>query len=79
MNAALDQHYSEPLWEDYAIGRLSDEECERLEEHLLICQACQDLLAEVDEFIQVMKAAVSATLRRLSKPMSSAVTLDSAS
>jgi hypothetical protein len=77
MNAALDQHYSEPMWEEYAMGRLSGEECERLEEHLLICSACQGLLAEVDQFIQVTKAALSSVRSRLSKPMSSAMTLDS--
>jgi hypothetical protein len=77
MNAALHQHYSEPMWEDYAMGRLSGEECEPLEEHLLICPACQGLLAEVDQFIRAAKAALSATRSTLSKPMSSAVTLDS--
>jgi Putative zinc-finger len=77
MNAGFDRHYSEPMWEDYAMGRLSGEECERLEEHLLICSTCQDLLAEVDQFIRVTRAALSSTRSRLSKPMSSALTLDS--
>ena len=81
MNAGFDGHFPEPTWEEYALGMRSQEDCAALEEHLLICSACQGLLAEADEFIRVAKAAmvVSArTRRRLSKPVASAATLAAA-
>ena len=39
------------------MGRLSELENERIEEHLLVCHPCQDLLTETDEFIGVARAA----------------------
>jgi hypothetical protein len=59
MNASLDHHYPEEIWENYAMGALSDQEAAPLEEHLLICNICQDLLARADEYIEVAKAALA--------------------
>jgi Putative zinc-finger len=75
MNASFDQHFSTEAWEKYAMGMLPEEDCKPLEEHLLICPACQDLLAETDEFIRVAKTALSSMRRRLSKPVSAALAL----
>ena len=47
------------MWENFALHKLSDQECAPLEEHLLICHACQDLLAEIDEYIEVVKTAAA--------------------
>ena len=44
------------------LGMRSEEDCAVLEEHLLMCAACQDLLAEADDYIQVVKAAAAAFL-----------------
>jgi hypothetical protein len=49
-----------PSWdglEEYLFKRLSAEETEALEEHLLVCVPCQDKLHEVDEYILLMKQA----------------------
>ena len=70
MNAGFDRHFPPEVWEEYAMGVQSAE----MEEHVLICRACQELLAEADEYIRVAKAALSRT-RRLSKPVSSAIAL----
>jgi len=82
--------FSEDVWEEYALGLRADEDCADLEEHLLICSACQDLVAELDEYVQVVKAAALATSsddpggllsadtrsrRSLSKPMKVAVAI----
>jgi hypothetical protein len=78
MNARLDRHISEEVLEEYALGMQSNVDCKPLEEHLLICPACQDLLAATDEYIRVAKAAAALTTRsanRLSKPVAAAVTL----
>jgi hypothetical protein len=61
MNAKFDLHPPEELWEEYALGMRSEDDCKPLEEHLPICSVCQDLLAETDEYIQVVKAAVALT------------------
>jgi hypothetical protein len=75
MNASFDRHSSTEVWEKYAMGMLSQEDCKPLEEHLLICPACQDLLAETDEYIRVTKTALSSMRRRLSKPVAAAMAL----
>lgn len=80
--------FSEEIWEEYALGLRNEESSEVLEEHLLVCTDCQDVLAEVDEYIRVAKAAMalstpgddgggllfpdSQTHRRLSKPVKAA-------
>jgi uncharacterized CHY-type Zn-finger protein len=78
MNASLDRHICEEVLEEYALGMQSEEDCKPLEEHLLICPACQDLLAATDEYMRVAKAA-AALIRRpdnpLPKPVASAITL----
>jgi len=58
--------FPEEVWEQYARGALSEEECEPLEEHLLICSACQHLLAELDAYIRVIKAAAAVAAENLS-------------
>ncbi len=59
MNSSFDTHFPEQVWEEYAMGRLSEEVYAPMEEHLLICPACQDLLAEVDGYIRVAKTAAA--------------------
>lgn len=59
MNASLDRHLAAEVWEEYALGMRSEEDCKPLEEHLLICSDCQDVLAEADDYIRVMKAAMA--------------------
>ena len=91
MNAGFDRHFTAEVLEEYALGIQSEEDCTSLEEHLLICSACQDLLAETDEYIQAVKTAAallasqngegnapvssSSMRRRWSKPMATAETL----
>jgi hypothetical protein len=80
MNAGC---FSQELWEEYSMGTRSEEDCTSLEEHLLICSACQDMLADADEYIQAIASAAalfvaqedSRKRRRLSKPMAAAATL----
>jgi anti-sigma factor RsiW len=57
VNTSLD-HYSEEAWENYARGKLSERDSALLEEHLLLCPACQDLLANVDEYLEIAQSAL---------------------
>jgi predicted anti-sigma-YlaC factor YlaD len=59
MNAGLNQHFSYEVWENYARGTLSGLDAVPLEEHLLICCTCQDLLQQADEYIEVAKSALA--------------------
>jgi anti-sigma factor RsiW len=68
----VDGHYPEEIWESYAMGVLSEEQSAPLEEHLLVCPACQDLLAELDEYLEAMRAAAR---RCLSKSVAASGTL----
>ena len=49
--------------ERYAMGKMSAEETERIEEHLLVCEPCRDRLEETREFTAAMQSA-SAEVRR---------------
>jgi Putative zinc-finger len=49
-------HPSEDAWEEYAFGRLPEDEVARLEVHLLACTACQTTLERVDNVIHSMRS-----------------------
>ena len=49
------------------MGDVSEEECARLEEHLLICPACRRRVAEHDVFLASMRLAAR-SLRREAQP-----------
>lgn len=55
--------FDDELLERYALGRLSEPECASLEEHLLLCSACQARLDQTDKYLAAVRGA-SATLPR---------------
>ena len=57
MKASFSSHVSEQLLERYVLRQLAEEQLAIVEEHLLICPACQDHLDQVDEYIQAVKLA----------------------
>lgn len=59
MNAAACD-FPDDLLESYAMGKLSGHEIEPVEEHLLLCPACQERCARLDDFIEVIKTALAA-------------------
>jgi len=68
------EHPSEDTWEEYAFGRLTGGKLAKTEEHLLACTRCQTALAEIDDYIRVMKAGADDYPRR-AKRHSAAVLL----
>jgi hypothetical protein len=57
-------HTSYDTLEAYAFNRLSEPDMEVVEEHLLVCVDCQELLGDIDEYIALMKnAAVTPPVR----------------
>lgn len=54
-------HPSEDLLEEYAFQRLAGEQVAPLEEHLLACSSCQEALAEIDEYLVLMKRGTAQT------------------
>jgi predicted anti-sigma-YlaC factor YlaD len=74
MNAGFRHHFTYRVWEEYAMGAPSGRDSARLEKHLLVCSACQDLLAQADEYIEIMKTAARRS-RRKSKSVAAAATL----
>jgi hypothetical protein len=55
---ALDGHVPDELLERYSLGVVPEAEAADLEEHLLLCECCQDRLRETDVFIEAMRGAV---------------------
>lgn len=49
-------HPSEEVIEAYALKRLPQDQLAQIETHLLACETCQDILADLDVFISSMKA-----------------------
>ena len=52
-------HPTDEALEQYALGQLPDSEAASVEEHLLICTACQDRLREADEYVAAIRAALN--------------------
>ena len=60
---SIQGHPTTEAFEEYAFNRLSEADTGALEEHLLVCEECQASLAEVDEYILLMKQATAAPER----------------
>ena len=58
MEDAFSFHLEEDLLERYPMGKLTETELERLEEHLFICPACQARLKETNEYLSAIQAAL---------------------
>lgn len=50
-------HMDEEAIEKYSLGNISEEEASRFEEHLLICESCQDRVTESDSYVSTMQCA----------------------
>lgn len=59
MNFCLRVHFSDQVLECYAMGRLSNLAGALLEEHLLICTACQTRLVAIEDYVVVLRAALA--------------------
>ncbi|MBS1877617.1 MAG: zf-HC2 domain-containing protein [Acidobacteria bacterium] len=57
MTIELQSHPGEDVLERYTLGHLATTEVDRVEEHLFVCEQCQDQLADVERFIAEMKVA----------------------
>ena len=51
-------HPEDDQLEQYALGRLTGTEAATVEEHILLCSACQERLQAEDEYLSVMRAAL---------------------
>ena len=74
MTPELNHHIPEEILDEFAMEMLSGQELDLCEEHLLICELCQDRLAETDEYVRLMKDSAT-TFRQgrgLAKPASAA-------
>ena len=60
MRPELNHHIPEEILEEFAMQMLGEVDSARWEEHMLICAACQDRVAEADEYIRTVKAAAKA-------------------
>jgi len=57
MKATFGPHVPEDILERYALGQIPDEDSVGVEEHLLVCEDCQDRLQTTDEFVLAMRQA----------------------
>ena len=61
-------HPEEDHLERYVMKTCSDQEKDRLEEHLLICEHCQDRLYSAEEWVALMKSAMDFGPKRFPLP-----------
>ena len=59
MNICFESHFPDDVLEKYAMGTLFNLDFCPLEEHLLLCAACQTRLTEIEEYILVLRAALT--------------------
>lgn len=59
MADAPQAHPDDEIIERYALGRLGEPELGEVEEHVLICEPCQDRVAAAEEFATVMRKAAA--------------------
>jgi anti-sigma factor RsiW len=50
-------HPDDEVVEAYAMGRLEEPVLSEYEEHLLICDRCQERLQQIDEYVDAMRRA----------------------
>ena len=51
------RHMDEDDVERYSMGDLPEDRCVQFEEHLLICEVCQNRVAESDRFVRSVQRA----------------------
>jgi hypothetical protein len=78
---ALQIHPDEEVLEEYAFNRLPSSSLAQVEEHILLCPACQEAVLDADEFRALMKSELRTFERRIAraKPTSRSVELPQAS
>lgn len=54
----METHPTDDTIEDYALGRLSENESAQFEEHILMCPQCQDALRLKDAFLADLRSAL---------------------
>ncbi len=59
-----ENHIEDDELEFYALGRLCESRVEAVEEHVLICESCQDRLAETEAYVQAVRAAAAKLIER---------------
>ena len=52
-----DRHVNDDDLERYVLDRVPEERAAAIEEHLLVCEQCQDQLTQVDQRVQAMRAS----------------------
>ena len=59
MQLGPNEHISEESLESYTLGSLNEPLVADLEEHLLLCSACQEKLREIDGYVAAMRGAAA--------------------
>jgi len=52
-------HVEEETLEQYSAGRLAEPDVARVEEHVLLCEACQEKLEEIDSWVRSVRRAAA--------------------
>ncbi len=61
-------HLDDEEIERYSLDSVSEDESARFEEHLLVCESCQQRLSECDEYVHAMRDAAAAIRRQPEAP-----------
>jgi anti-sigma factor RsiW len=60
-----DRHPDEEALESYVMGKTRGAKRARIEEHLLVCEECQDRVAELEAFVGAIRDAVGEVLNQV--------------
>src|SRR5579872_4003995 len=67
MGTGTNCHLNEEDVEAFSLGLVSEKEAARMDEHLLLCEACQNRITESDAYVATMQRAAS-ILRKSPQP-----------
>jgi hypothetical protein len=62
MMSSSQAHVSDDRLEQYLMGSLPESDVNEVEDHLLVCHPCQDLLEETEQYLATMKIATAQVL-----------------
>lgn len=57
MPQSIGAHLDEESAEQYSLGQLSARKVAEVEEHLLVCNSCREMVTSSDSYVAAMRAA----------------------
>ena len=68
MPQSIGKHLDEEAAEQYSLGQLSARKTAAVEQHLLVCGSCREVVTACDSYVAAMRNAAAKLRKRETKP-----------